>query len=306
VETEKISMNKYRYRVVDVFTETPMQGNPLAVFPDAQGLDDAAMQRIAKELNLSETAFVLPATQPSCDKRVRIFTPKRELVFAGHPTIGSSFVMRDEGIVPKNSSRFVLEEKVGPVPIRVESTPSGHPLIWLSTPPIRFGGILDRAMCAEALGLSLDDLSDVPPQTVGAGALVLFVALRNRDAVDRAWADARSLMPAKQAARENAMNIFVFAPAPGGAYSRMFAPDSGIAEDPATGGATGPLAAYMMANKLAPAASSTRLISEQGVKMGRRSILHVLVNGENGADGIEVGGYVTPLVEAVMSWDPER
>ncbi len=295
-------MHKYRYRVVDVFTQTAMQGNPLAVFPDAQGLDDATMQSIAKELHLSETVFVLPATRPDCHIRVRIFTAQNELAFAGHPTIGSSFVLRDEGIVPKDSTRFVLEEKVGPVPIRIEGS-----LIWLTTPPIRFGQTFDRKLCAEALGLPLDDLLDVPPQTAGTGNNFLFVALRDPAAVDRAWADSGSLRGLKQAAG-GAVKVFVFAPRPGadGAYSRMFAPDQGTAEDPATGGATGPLASYMMANKLARAAGGTRLISEQGVKMGRRSILHVLVNGENGTDGIEVGGYVTPLVEAVMSWDPER
>src|SRR5258708_1186510 len=105
---EKISMNKYRYRVVDVFTDIAMQGNPLAVFPDAVGLDETTMQSIAKELNLSETVFVLPATREDCAVRVRIFTPGRELAFAGHPTIGSSFVLRDEGIVGKDASHFVL------------------------------------------------------------------------------------------------------------------------------------------------------------------------------------------------------
>jgi trans-2,3-dihydro-3-hydroxyanthranilate isomerase len=111
----------YRYRVVDVFTDQPLEGNALAVFPDAWGVDDVTMQKIAKELNLSETSFVVPATKPECLVGVRIFTPGKEMAFAGYPTIGTSFVVVDEGIVPANSQYFVLEEKIGPVPIRVDT-----------------------------------------------------------------------------------------------------------------------------------------------------------------------------------------
>ena len=99
----------------------PLQGNPLAVFPEAAGINDASMQKIARELNLSETVFVLPATRADCVVRVRIFTPARELSFAGHPTIGTSFVLLDEGMVPQAADQFVLEEGVGPVPIRIET-----------------------------------------------------------------------------------------------------------------------------------------------------------------------------------------
>ena len=120
-------LRSYRYRVVDVFTERPLEGNALAVFPDASGLDDTTMRKIARELNLSETTFLSPATRADCAANVRIFTPTRELPFAGHPTIGTSFVLLDEGAVPKDSERFVLEEKVGPVSIRVE--PGERPLI---------------------------------------------------------------------------------------------------------------------------------------------------------------------------------
>ena len=98
----------YRYRVVDVFTDRALEGNALAVFPDAADLDDMTMQKIARELNLSETTFVFPATRSDCAVSVRIFTPVRELPFAGHPTIGTGFVIRDEGLVPGNSERFSL------------------------------------------------------------------------------------------------------------------------------------------------------------------------------------------------------
>src|SRR6266446_7315704 len=105
-----------RYRVVDVFTREPLQGNPLAVFPDGAGIDGNTMQKIARELNLSETVFVLPATRADCVASLRIFTPARELPFAGHPTIGTSWVLAAHGIAPEGASRFVLEERIGPVP----------------------------------------------------------------------------------------------------------------------------------------------------------------------------------------------
>ena len=274
-------MPSYRYRVVDVFTKTPLEGNPLAVFPEPADLDGETMQRIARELNLSETAFIVSATRPGCEVGVRIFTPVREMVFAGHPTIGTSWVLLDERMVA--SPRFVLDEKVGPVPIRVDE----QALIWLTTPPLTFGATYDRGVCAHALGLDTGDLLEIAPQKVGTGNAHVFVAVRNRDAVDRAWL---------QSPIEGPTSVFVFTPEPAGAYSRMFAHHHGVIEDPATGSATGPLAAFMIRHRLASGADGTRLISEQGVKMGRRSILHILVEGVT----IEVGGHVTPLVEATM------
>jgi len=287
----------YRYRLVDVFTETPLEGNPLAVFPDARGLADATMQKIAKEMNLSETTFVLPATRPNCAACVRIFTPAREMLFAGHPTIGTSFVLLDEGIVPNTTAQFALDEKIGAVPIRVER--GARPRIWLTTPPIQIGGSYDRAVCARALGLEPSDLLDIPPELASAGNPLIFVPLRSKAAVDRAWIDLAGLRSIKNG-QQDATCVFVFTPTPDGAYSRMFAPEHGVVEDPATGSATGPLAAYMMRHKLVLSADGTRFFSEQGTKMGRRSILYVQVNGEQGVNGIDVGGYVTPLAEATM------
>lgn len=281
-------MPQFRYRVVDVFTETKLEGNPLAVFPDASGLADSTMQKIAQELNLSETAFVLPATRPNCVKRVRIFTPAREMRFAGHPTIGTSWVLLDEGIAPQ--ADFSLDELIGPVPIRVDGK-----LLWLKTPPITFGQKYERAEIASALGLSNDDLLDVPPQWVSAGNPNVYIPLKSREAVDRAALDPRSLPRLKPEGGEPVC-VFVFTPEPTGAYSRMFAPEHGVVEDPATGSATGPLGAYMAKHGLCSGAAGTHLISEQGVKMGRRSLLHILFTD----DAVEVGGSVAPIVSAVM------
>jgi trans-2,3-dihydro-3-hydroxyanthranilate isomerase len=287
----------YRYRVVDVFTERPLEGNALAVFPDASGIDDATMQKIARELNLSETTFVVPATRSDCAVGVRIFTPARELPFAGHPTIGTSYVLMDEGLV--SSKRFVLEEKVGPVSVRMDD--GEQPMIWLRTPPISEGATFDRQVCAQVLGLDMGDLLQITPQLISAGNPTLFVALKDKGAVDRAWLDSRGSDVLREGQREP-MCVFVFSPTADGAYSRMFAPDHGVAEDPATGSSTGPLAVFMMRHGLVSGAAGTRFISEQGRKMGRRSILHVHIFGERGAEGIDVGGHVTPIAKATMSF----
>jgi trans-2,3-dihydro-3-hydroxyanthranilate isomerase len=287
------------YEVVDVFTDTPLEGNPLAVFTNAVDIDGSLMQRIAKELNLAETAFILPPTRRDCDVRVRIFTPSQEMLFAGHPTIGSAFVARKNGFVLRDAMQFVLEENVGPVPIRVES--ATDPLLWLRTPPITRHRSFDGAACARAVGLSTADLlAGVPCEIWTAGNPNLYIPVRDRSAVDRAAVDTTALRELYADERE-AICTFVFAPEPHGAYSRMFAPELGVPEDPATGSATGPLAAFMIEYGMAPSITDgARFISEQGAKMGRRSVLHVRLNGERGRDGIEVGGYVAPLTQATM------
>jgi trans-2,3-dihydro-3-hydroxyanthranilate isomerase len=289
----------YRYRVVDVFTERPLEGNALAVFPDAGDIDDETMQKIAREFNLAETTFVRPASLPHCALALRIFTPTREVPFAGHPTIGTSFVLLDEDRVCADGDRFVLEERVGLVKVRVER--GARPLIWLTTPPIVFGPTYDPAVCARAVGLDRSDLLDIAPQLVSAGVPAIFIALRDQGAVDRARVGVDDVAMLKTSETDSFL-VFVFAPTPAGAYSRMFAPEFGIIEDPATGGATGPLAAFMMRHDLVSGVAGTRFVSEQGTKMGRSSILHVAVAGESGADGIEVGGYVTPLAEGTMTF----
>jgi trans-2,3-dihydro-3-hydroxyanthranilate isomerase len=287
----------FRYRVVDVFTEHPLDGNALAVFSNASGLDTNAMQRIARELNLAETAFVFPTARNDCAARVRIFTPSKEMLFAGHPTIGTGYVLLDEGLVDSSCGTFCLEENVGPVPVRIEA--GSRPMLWLSTPPIQFGRCYDASLCAAVLGLGRNDLLDIPPQWPSAGNPTVFVALRDKEAVDRAWMDL-SGMKRLRGTEPEPMCAFVFTPTAEGAYSRMFAPEYGIAEDPATGSSTGPLAALMMRHGLVPATAGTRFVSEQGAKMGRRSLLHVHIRGANGAEGIEVGGHTTPVATACL------
>jgi trans-2,3-dihydro-3-hydroxyanthranilate isomerase len=290
--------NSYGYDVVDVFTDVPLEGNPLAVFYDGLGLDDSTMQRIARELNLSETTFLLPPTIPDAAIRVRIFTPTRELRFAGHPTVGSAFVARERGLISSGSQAFNLEEPVGPVPVRIDDgTPAK---IWLTTPRIAFEDTLPHDGAAAAAKLQSEDLiPGVPCRIVGAGNPFVFLALVDPEAVDRAEIDTGAF-DALVARKPQPIGFFVFTPTKAGAYSRMFAPQLGISEDPATGGATGPLAAFMREYDLLPA-GTVDFVSEQGTKMGRRSLLHVNVRKDGDDVRFDVGGQVAPIVSATMT-----
>jgi trans-2,3-dihydro-3-hydroxyanthranilate isomerase len=296
----------YPFVKVDVFTTVAFEGNPLAVFPNAAGLDTPTMQRIAYELNLSETTFVFPPADPKNTALVRIFTPRSELPFAGHPTVGTAFVLRGDG----DADALVLEEGVGPVPVRVARADDGALQFWFTTPPIVFGERIDPAIVARALGLRPNDIqADAPPEVASAGAPFIFVALKNRELVDRIEGlDYRAL----RAALPNAPSeVFVFARLEESddqsgdtyaVYSRMFAPEIGVEEDPATGGATGPLAAYMLRHGLLPLANGLRMVSEQGTKMGRRSLLHVLIHVDGDASPrIEIGGSVIPIAHGEMN-----
>ena len=270
----------YRYQVVDVFSQSALEGNPLAVFLDAADLDAATMQKIALELNLAETSFVVPSRRPECVARLRIFTPRKEMEFAGHPTIGTAFLL-------SKGRDFCVEENVGVVPIFVDGS-----MIWLRTPPIKDGPTLDRATAAALLSLSPSDLLSFTPQVLSAGNPTVYIPVKDPAAVDRAEFDTGTWKTAQKIYPEP-LCTFVFAPTPTGAYSRMFAPDLGVVEDPATGSSTGPLALYMKRNGLV----NKNFVSEQGTKMGRRSLLHVRFEG----DQIDVGGYVTPIIQAELT-----
>jgi len=185
------------------------------------------------------------------------------------------------------------------VPLRVDAQDPA--LLWLTTPRIQNERTFESARCAEVLGLSSTDLLEVAPQRLSAGNPTLFIALRTREAVDRAWLDL-SGAKALRGSEQEPFCVFVFTPTESGAYSRMFAPEFGVPEDPATGSATGPLAAFMMQAGLVSQTAGTRFVSEQGSRMGRRSLLHVLIRGKSGSEGIDVGGHVTPIASGIMEF----
>jgi trans-2,3-dihydro-3-hydroxyanthranilate isomerase len=282
---------------VDVFTERVFGGNPLAVFLDGRGLSDGDMQAIAREMNLSETTFVLPSSRADCVARVRIFTPGREIPFAGHPTVGTAWVLATQGRLG-GGARAALEEGIGPVPVELEGDPTRPAFVWMKHRDAEFGPeVTDRAGVAVALGLTEADLHAGAPVCVGStGSPFLYVPLRERATVDRAALDVPAM---RRAAGDSVPGVFVFAAEKAGAYSRMFAPHtSRIAEDPATGSASGPLGAYLARHGLVSGDGALRLLSEQGTQMGRQSFVHIRLrkDGERVTD-IGVGGSVVPVLE---------
>ena len=275
-------MTRYEYRTVDVFTDKPFGGNPLAVFREPGKLDAATMQAIAKELHLSETTFVFPpSSSTAADHRVRIFTPDAELPFAGHPTIGTAFVLA-EG----KDGTTRLEEGVGVIRVTLREG-----FVQMDQPlPTFTGTTITRKAAAEALGLAVEEVrSDVPIQTGSSGVPFLFVPLANLKAVRRAR---------RPAGLDASVYVFAMSGERSGSqvHGRMFDQGMGIGEDPATGSAQGPLGAYIVAHELVQAAPTTRIRSEQGFEIGRPSILDIEVDSAGAAiKAVRVGGRCVAL-----------
>jgi trans-2,3-dihydro-3-hydroxyanthranilate isomerase len=289
---------EYAFVQVDVFTDRRFGGNPLAVVLDGRGLADGEMQAIATELNLSETTFVFPPTRPDCAAHVRIFTPAREVPFAGHPTIGTTWVLASEGRLG-GGRRAALEEGIGPVPVELEGDPARPGFVWMRHRDATFGPALgNRAGIAAALELAEADLQPGAPIATGStGSVFLYVPLRDRATVDRAALDVAAM---RRAFGESLPGVFVFAAEPpAGAYCRMFAPHtSGVPEDPATGSASGPLGAYLVQHGLVERGDRVELVSIQGVKMGRPSAVHIRLRAHGDAvTDITVGGAVVPVLK---------
>lgn len=280
------------YLHYDVFTAEPLTGNQLAVFLDGRGLSSERMQALAREMNFAESTFILPAESPGTDVRMRIFTPSVEMPMAGHPTIGSTFALAEAGIIRPGAARFVFGLGIGPVPVDLEWEGSRLRFAWMTQLNPTFGPPLDaRDAVAAALGLGAVDLaSDLPVQQVSCGVPFLLVPLRSRETVDRAVSDAAAFRRLAAATGLD-LPIYLFAALPPGApetmYSRMFAPEFGIVEDPATGGASGPLGCYLVHHRLVTGAAAQRIISLQGVAMGRPSRIHIAI-GERGGEIVEV------------------
>ena len=280
----------------DVFTGEPLTGNQLAVYPDGRGLTSERMQSITREMNFSETTFILPAEQPGTDVRMRIFTPGLELPMAGHPVIGSTFALADAGTIAPGTTRFVFGLGIGPTPVDLEWDGDRLRFAWMTQRnPIFSPAIEDRSTAAAALSLGIDYLaSPLPVQVVSCGLPYVLVALRDREAVDRATTDLAAMRRLFAVAGID-HGVFLFAMLPAGSeatvYSRMFAPHSGVFEDPATGSASGPLGAYLVRHGLISGAAARTIVSLQGVAMKRPSRIHVAIEGD--ADtirSVKVGG----------------
>jgi len=283
------------YLHYDVFTAKPLLGNQLAVFTDARGLDTAHMQAVAREMNFSESTFILPNERPDTDIRMRIFTPFNEMPMAGHPTIGSTFALAHSGVIKKSAKRFVFGLNIGPTPVDLEWADEGLSFGWMTQRLPTFGPIVtQRAACADALGLKPEDLSDtLPVQEVSCGVPFAIVPVSSRAAIDRAAPEPRTLKRAFEDQGLPARHVYLFTVdgGPDGAdvYTRMFAPSAGILEDAATGSASGPLGAYLVTHGLASRDETVRNL--QGVKMGRPSWISIRPVIQSGAiSAMRVGG----------------
>ena len=284
-----------RYLHLDVFTATPFEGNQLAVYPQPGELSATQMQKIAQEMNFSETTFIYPPEKGG-DVRMRIFTPNEELPMAGHPTIGSTFALAHEGVIARGRDQFVFELGVGPVPVSLEWDGSGLSFAWMTQPLPKFEGTIDdRAAFAAAIGVEQGTLVDgLPVQSVSCGVPFLFAALKTRDAVDAVEVDRKSLSRSFKGAAMPELPLFVFTTATDGQAtvdSRMLAPGFGIAEDPATGGASGPLGSYLLTHGVVDAQKAHDMLSLQGVKMRRPSRIHISIDSDGGKiTRVRVGG----------------
>ena len=306
-------MPGHRYLHYDVFTRRPLAGNQLAVFPEAAGLDPALMQRIALEMAFPETTFILPPETDDTDVRMRIFTPRRELPMAGHPTIGSTFALASEGVIGPDRDRLVFGLGIGPTPVSLEWAGDELTFAWMRQPLPEFGPLIedkDRGEVAAALGIDPGDITaGLPIQVVSSGLPVLFVPLETRRAVDAVTFELAGLRPVFARHRLDDLPVFVFSLETGHddatAYSRMFAPAFGIPEDPATGGASGPLGAYLVHHGAVSPDGIAQMVSLQGVKMGRPSRVHISISSSaSSKDGditfVQVGGAAVLVAEGAQ------
>jgi trans-2,3-dihydro-3-hydroxyanthranilate isomerase len=301
-------LRNYRYLHLDVFTETPFTGNQLAVFVDAAGLDSDLMQAIAREMAFPETTFIFPAETSDTDVRVRIFTPSTELPMAGHPTIGTTFALAHEGRIHSESAIVMLGLGVGPTPVSLEWESDRLQFAWMTQPAPEFGSTLtDIKRLASALALEEGDIRDttLPVQVVSSGVPFLFVPLVSRAAVNAAVLDRGAVGQFCQAANLPEIPVFVFslekADDDATVFSRMFAPVFGIPEDPATGGASGPLGSYLVHHRAVPAEQAVHMVSLQGVKMGRPSRIHISISARDGLiDRVRVGGQSVLVGEGMI------
>jgi trans-2,3-dihydro-3-hydroxyanthranilate isomerase len=282
---QTLTYRRIDFALIDVFADAPLRGNPLAVVDDGAGMDDVTLRRLALEFNQAETTFLLPPTNGAAQHRLRSFTATGTEVFgAGHNALGAWWRLAATGRLGALSGTDEFRQEIGDeiLPVVVKAR-AGIPVsIEMAQSAPRFGTRVDcDASLAAALGLGVEDLSpkNVPAQVVSTGTPHLMVPVSDRAAVDRADPSAPELRRHLLRAGAEGCYIFSLDPTAAGAtaYSRFFNPVAGIREDPATGTAAGPLVSHLIAHGLIE--DGTAAVVQQGVAMGRESLLHVLVSG---------------------------
>jgi len=298
-------MKKLHYYLADVFTDEVFGGNQLAVFPEGHEVPEHLMQKIAKELNLSETTFVLPPTNPNNNIKLRIFTPGKELPMAGHPTIGTAFVLLQQNILKPTGNQLIFEEGVGDIAVDFTTKEDKPDLITMRQPLPQFGATVTNVqVLADLLSLTPTDIEATnPAQVVSCGVPFFFVPLKTLAAVRKA--KLRQDVLENELKHIGAESVFLFStetenPAHT-VHGRMFAPAFGIPEDPATGSACGPLGCYLVHYGLVPTQPETQVICEQGYEMGRPSLIYITIGQENkNITSVQVGGKSTLVGEGYI------
>lgn len=295
-----MGISRYKYLHYDVFTDRRFGGNQLAVFPEAAGLRTQTMQHIAREIGFAETTFVTSPERPDTDARMRIFTPATEMPMAGHPTIGSTFALARAGHIQSGRSDWVFGLNIGPTPVTLEWTGARLDFAWMTQRRPEFGPRFDDVgSVARALGLREEDIrsTGLPVEQVSCGMLFVIVPVATRAAVDSAIPDVRLLN----------FEAYLYTTDRAGAsdsaftYSRMFAPELGVFEDPATGSASGPLGSYLVRHSVVDGEKAGAMLNLQGVRLGRPSWIHIAIESSNGdISRVRVGGTSVFVAEGTM------
>ena len=294
-------MSQLKFYIVDVFAEEKYTGNQLAVFRDAADISGELMQKIAREMHFSETTFILSDKERDGGYDVRIFTPEAELPFAGHPTLGTAFVIQQE-ILKTKVDRVFLNLGVGQIPVTFEFRGDKVDILWMKQKAPKFGQSYDREQIANLINIESSAIDErFPVQEVSTGFFSLIVPLKSLDAVKKARIN-RDLYDAF-VDRGGAPGILVFAPE---TYNkdnhlniRFFADALGVPEDPATGSANGCLGGYLVKNRYF-GTPKIDIQNEQGIEINRPSLIHIKAEDTGDSIEINVGGYVIPVAKSEL------
>ncbi len=305
------STRRLEFYKADVFSDEPFGGNPVAVIPDAEDLTDWELQQIAREMNLSETVFVLPPTDPAAIAKLRIFTPTQEIPFAGHPVIGTFYVLSSLKKFPlvEPMTRFMFECNIGLFPVELSVVKGRVEQVIMSQPEPQFLGTVDEWQdlyeISRALGLNKSNISDtrLPIEIVSTGLPVVIVPVRTLTAVKSIHVDLTGTMNVCD--RLGVNGIMVFTPMTvedwATVHTRVFAAPIGIVEDPATGSASGALGAYLVKNGVVDVGPTTEMFSEQGYEINRPSrILIQVFSDDDMIREIKVGGQAVMVAEGQL------
>lgn len=291
-------MKKRIYYIVDVFAEERYAGNQLAVFLNGSGYSDEEMQQIAKEINFSETTFIMSDTAIDDSFPVRIFTPAEELPFAGHPTLGTAFIIQQE-LIGKSISSILLDLKVGRIPVIFEYADNKPEKLTMQQIEPAFGKLFKKDDLCGILNINPEDIDDrFPIEEASTGMFDIIVPLKTLDAVKRCRIDTKKYYDFISTMDTKA--ILVFAPETYHKENqinvRMFADYFGVPEDPATGSANGALAGYLVKNRYFDT-DKIDIRVEQGYEIGRPSLLYLNASESNGKIDIRVGGKVIKIAK---------